>query len=318
MPTYGEMMIKKTIITLLLVSLMPTFAVEKVIYGRDNRVEVDEFADQRFVDAADSVAAVVWDKKITRDPLMPDVFNFKKVSLQFAYNVCKEERYSQQVPLGSCTAFLIAPDLVLTAGHCISSQEHCEENKFVFGHKKGVTTLRDSQVYSCKKVVERRLVNEKYEVKDYAVVQLDREVENRSPLSLRPSGTVKKNTPLVVIGHPLGLPMKIADNAKVTKPGYVRMFSSIRSLMKYRNYFLTNTDTYGGNSGSPVFNEDSGLVEGLLIQGADDFIETEEGCYISSFLDNNRKNREEKVLRILNIDNLKKHINDSYNRVINN
>jgi V8-like Glu-specific endopeptidase len=318
MATYGDKMLKKCILTLLLLGQFQAIANHKVIYGEDNRVEVEDFGDERFVEAAGSVASVVWNKKLHQDPLMPEVFNFKKVSLQFSYNICEKERFSQQVPLGNCTAFLVAPDLVLTAGHCIATKEQCKDNKFIFGHKLGVTSLDQSQVYSCKNIVERKLIDDKYEVKDFALIQLDREVTNRAPLSLRPSGIVKKNSPLVVIGHPLGLPMKISDDARVSRPSYVSLFSSLRSIMKFKNYFLTNTDTYGGNSGSPVFNEDTGLVEGLLIQGADDLRETSEGCYISNRLENARKNREEKVLRILNIDNLQKHISDSYKRALNN
>ena len=306
-------MIKFVFLSLLLVSIS-SMAEFKVIYGRDNRVEVEDFGDQRFVDAADSVATVVWNKKLIQDPLMPSVFNFKKVSLQFSYNICEQERFSQQVSLGSCTAFLVGPDLVLTAGHCISTQTQCDENKFVFGHMKGISTLDKSQVYSCKKIVERKLVNDKFNVKDFALIQLDRVVTNRPPLSLRPSGKVETNTKLVVIGHPIGLPMKIADSAIVSKKSIATFFTSLSGIMKFKNYFVTNADTYGGNSGSPVFNEDTGLIEGLLIQGADDFVETKDDCYVSKRLVDKRKNRDEKVLRILNVDNLKQHIRDSYSR----
>ena len=47
------------------------------------------------------------------------------------------------------------------------------------------------------------------------------------------------DTPLVVIGHPSGLPTKIADGA------WVRNNES-------EYYFVTNLDTFGGNSGSAV------------------------------------------------------------------
>jgi V8-like Glu-specific endopeptidase len=308
-------MIKFAFLSLVLLSTS-ALAQMKVIYGRDNRVEVEEYGDQRFVDAADSVASVVWNKKLFQDPLMPSVFNFKKVSLEFSYNICKQERFSQQVPLGNCTAFLVAPDLVLTAGHCISTQTQCNENKFVFGHMKGTSTLDQSQVYSCKKIVERKLINDKFNVKDFALIQLDRPVSNRSPLSLRPTGTVQKNTRLVVIGHPIGLPMKIADSAIVSKKSITSFLTSLSGILKYKNYFVTNADTYGGNSGSPVFNEDTGLIEGMLIQGADDFVETKDDCFVSKRLVDNRKNRDEKVLRILNVDNLKTHIRDSYSRSV--
>lgn len=308
-------MFKYALLSLLVLSTS-ILANHKVLYGRDNRVEVEDYGDQRFVDSADSVATVVWNKKLMQDPLMPSVYNFKKVSLEFSYNICKQERFSQQVPLGSCTAFLVGPDLVLTAGHCIGTQSQCDDNKFVFGHMKGISTLDQSQVYSCKKIIERKLINDKFNVKDFALIQLDRVVSNRAPLSLRPSGKVKKNTRLVVIGHPIGLPMKIADSAIVSKKSIASFFTSLSGVLKFKNYFVTNADTYGGNSGSPVFNEHTGLVEGMLIQGANDFVETKDECLVSKRLVDNRKNRDEKVLRILNVDNLKTHISDSYSRTI--
>ena len=33
---------------------------------------------------------------------------------------------------------------------------------------------------------------------------------------------------------------------------------------------MANLDTFMGNSGSPVFNKETGLVEGILIEGAED------------------------------------------------
>ena len=37
-------------------------------------------------------------------------------------------------------------------------------------------------------------------------------------------------------------------------------------------YFVANLDTYGGNSGSAVFNATSGKVEGILVRGENDYV----------------------------------------------
>ena len=37
-------------------------------------------------------------------------------------------------------------------------------------------------------------------------------------------------------------------------------------------YFVANLDTYGGNSGSPVINAGTGILEGILVRGETDFI----------------------------------------------
>jgi hypothetical protein len=56
---------------------------------------------------------------------------------------------------------------------------------------------------------------------------------------------------LHIIGHPKGLPLKIAGNAVVTKQFTDRTFRS-------------SLDNFKGNSGSPVFNSITHEVEGLL------------------------------------------------------
>ncbi len=47
--------------------------------------------------------------------------------------LCEGERFSGQ-PQGSyCTAFLIGENLAVTAGHCVKSQDDCDNMKLVFG-----------------------------------------------------------------------------------------------------------------------------------------------------------------------------------------
>jgi hypothetical protein len=45
-------------------------------------------------------------------------------------------------------------------------------------------------------------------------------------------------------------------------------------------FFVANLDTYGGNSGSPVFNSNTREVEGVLVRGETDFA-TQGGCQVS-------------------------------------
>ena len=37
-------------------------------------------------------------------------------------------------------------------------------------------------------------------------------------------------------------------------------------------YFVANLDTYGGNSGSAVFNAKTGVIEGILVRGENDYV----------------------------------------------
>jgi hypothetical protein len=86
-------------------------------------------------------------------------------------------------------------------------------------------------------------------------------------LKVRETGSININDPVLVIGHPSGLPTKVAGNA------YVRDNSN-------PYFFTANTDTYGGNSGSSVFNANTGLIEGVLVRGDNDYI-TQGSCNVS-------------------------------------
>ena len=123
---------------------------------------------------------------------------------------------------------------------------------------------------------------------DFALIQLDRKVTDRRVLEIRKKGKISKGEPLVVIGHPTGIPTKIADGANV------------RSLDG--TYFTANLDTYGGNSGSAVFNANTGVVEGILVRGATDYV-SRGGCQVTNVLGNNQ-GRGEDVTYITNIPEL--------------
>jgi len=94
-----------------------------------------------------------------------------------------------------------------------------------------------------------------------AIVKLDRPVVGRKPakVTTRSSSGDIKNTEVYIIGHPCGLPLKVARDPK-----------SVVSKV-YDVTFQARLDAFGGNSGSPVFNSSTHCVEGILVQGKVDF-----------------------------------------------
>ncbi len=111
-----------------------------------------------------------------------------------------------------------------------------------------------------------------------------------SLLKYRTEGSPKKGDNIVVIGHPSGLPTKIAGGANIR---------SVNSV-----YFQANLDTYGGNSGSAVFNADTGLLEGILVRGERDYVyDSAQGCKVSNVISNTGGSGED-VTRITNIKEL--------------
>ena len=165
--------------------------------------------------------------------------------------------YRDQPLLGYGSGFLVAQDVIATAGHCVEGfniSGICTFFDFEMRNHKIELTRQPSEVYYA---VEALKVVIDPDGTDYALVQLDRPVSGVMPLAII-AGDVTLGTPVYVIGHPVGLPKKVAFGAKVldNSPG---------------TYFLTNLDTFAGNSGSPVLTEDH-LVCGILVGGAPDFV----------------------------------------------
>jgi hypothetical protein len=229
-----------------------------VLYGADDRSERFEVSDPAALAVADATAMLLGGAWLTSYS-NGDVGIDSSFTLQDYLDVCPTEPYAQQPVPGECTAFLVADDLVATAGHCVSDAL-CSDTFFVFGyHYEGPNALRDvvsaDDVYVCEEVVTRATLG----TLDYGLVRLERPVVNRVPLDVRRTGTVSVGTPVLVASHPMGLPLKISRNATVQ--------SSTAN-----HYFETNVDVYNGSSGAPVVNAFTLRVEGLLARGNPDFL----------------------------------------------
>jgi V8-like Glu-specific endopeptidase len=272
----------KKVLMLLSVSVMSvsSFADPKIIYGDDNRVDVYASTNSAFVELAKSTAAMMT-KKDLKKKWFKDQYNANTASLQNKMQVCSEERFSQQPSAATCSGFLVGPKHIVTAGHCMTSMKDCNKRLWVFGYSmqnesQAKVQFTKNDVYKCKKIISQQL-NE-YNNDDYALIELDREVVGRTPLKFRRSGKPSVGDEIVVIGHPSGLPTKIADGAK------------IRTLNG--TSFQANLDTYGGNSGSAVFNVSTGEVEGILVRGARDYVVKNGRCRVSNRVTNESGNGE--------------------------
>ena len=133
--------------------------------------------------------------------------------------------------------------------------------------------MGQQDVYTCKKIITRFLGGEPGAVlpagqrlgPDYALIQLDRKVAGHKALAIDRGQNLKKGDKMMVIGHPVGLPLKISAGAAVRDASQ-------------QGYFVTDLDTFGGNSGSPVFNTATRLIAGILVRGDEDFQKTPAGC----------------------------------------
>ena len=283
--------LKKSIAaTLAVASIATSIASDKIIYGEDNRLDIFDVREAALLEVAASTAAMIPTWKVgyfQRQNVSSGILSM--LSLKGSMNVCSDERFAQQPAIANCSGFLVDEKTIVTAGHCINEIAGCSENYWVFDYNLSSPlndriSLKPENVYRCARVV--RSVLDEMTRNDYAVVELDRPVTGRRPLNFRKTGKVQLEAPLVVIGHPSGLPTKVAGGARV---------------MEYNNdiFFRTNLDTYGGNSGSAVFNAETLEVEGILVRGARDYVESSSGCLRSNVVSVDRAT--EAVTAITNV-----------------
>lgn len=260
---------KVFISTALLLSSLTSQAVDKVVYGEDNRLEQYEIMDQTKLDLQRSTLAMIPKTKLKKDK--NDNGTYKAIDSKIG--LCSDAKFNNQVDVSDCSGFLIEKNgrqYVVTAGHCATSKVDCYNNYWVFDYAKkspndDARTIDESNVYNCKKIVVQSLNHSNGT--DFALIELDRRVEDRAPLEYRESSDIMKGEEVFVIGHPSGLPSKVASGA------YVRDASDFWS-------FETNLDTFSGNSGSAVFNEKTGIVEGILVRGDQDYrYNSKKDCY---------------------------------------
>ncbi len=236
-----------------------------VVYGQDDRIERYQVSDAGVAAAADAVVAVLHRSYLTRRGNNYDIYT--GTTLRDDYGVCTSEPFWNQPDPASCSGVMVGEDLVATAGHCVSSSD-CSSTRFVFGFRMdSASSVRDTvpldDVYSCSSIVGRSTGTA-----DWAVVRVDRPIVGHEAVSIRRSGTVGSNAPLILMGHPVGLPLKIAGNANVQSNSSSSTFTS-------------NVDAYSGNSGSPVFHANTMQLEGILVRGNDDWDWTG-SCYVSN------------------------------------
>ncbi|MFT6069182.1 MAG: V8-like Glu-specific endopeptidase [Bacteriovoracaceae bacterium] len=278
-------------ISALFVSMTLSFSVmagDKVVYGDDDRLDLFEATNALHLDLAKSTAAMISHSKLTDNG---DGTTSVSGGALSSRGICKSAKFADQITAANCSGFLVGKDLLVTAGHCITSMSACKNSAWVFDF--AVETSDDdakavptSSVYKCVEIIERDLNRGTKD--DYALIRLERNVDDRDALTVRTSGKVADGTELVVIGHPTGLPSKIAAGAVVRNNNGPVFFNS-------------NLDTFGGNSGSAVFDSKTGTVEGILVRGETDYVyDSTRGCRVPKQC-TNEGCRGEDVTRITNI-----------------
>lgn len=267
-----------------------------VINDDDDRVDYYDISEVKgkILENAMSVVAIVEKSKInlkTSDFKDPKTLNERlKSSPRYGYPLCPKERFGGQISTSVCSGFVVRENQVITAGHCVSGSPtdkfYYKDLVVIRGFK---NEKRDQKSYELeifevvgfKKSFDQSL--------DWGILELKDPVPNFQSPEVRSQGRISNNQNIYILGHPTGLPLKLADNAVVK--------------WQRNDTFLTDLDAFQGNSGSPVFNSGDHKVEGILVSGKQDFAVRmqQNGKCLQSIVCRRAQCGKEKVLRITEV-----------------
>jgi V8-like Glu-specific endopeptidase len=244
------------------------WAANQAIYGEDNRVDVYQSSNELLKELSYSTAAMIPHENLVT---VADRVQIRGQLYKDMYRLCPEEKFRDQISAAYCSGTLIDKDIILTAGHCVSNSMDCPSNAWVFDFRaqsqiqKSVTVPSNS-VYQCKRVIYYQV--DLHSNIDFAIIKLDRPVTDRKAVNIRLGEKFNAKDKLALIGHPRGLPTKIAANGSLIENG--------------EGFIKTNLDAFSINSGSGVFNQTTGELEGILVSGLNDFDEDKQRNCIKS------------------------------------
>ncbi|MGZ3722215.1 MAG: trypsin-like serine peptidase [Bdellovibrionales bacterium] len=231
------------------------------IFGVDGRIRITENSPAFNLSQATAIA-VLSSNVSTTSP--------GKIKLETDHMdefLCHDEKFASDPSLSyACTGFLVAPDILITAGHCMvntgesrnEAGSYCEVFSWLFDFNSnddgnGLTEgLSSEKLYGCKEIIYA-IREEVAPYRDFAIVKLNREVKDRAPLKIS-LDAVSLSDRVTMIGYPLGTPAKLSQGARIllNTPA--------------EQSFITNLDAFEGNSGSPVFNAKNEVI-GILTGG---------------------------------------------------
>lgn len=221
-------------------------------FARENYgvFESDVFGGSKIDEIKKATVSIIKNDKLRSDKLF---------RLGEQYRFCVKENFEEQRLWSNCSGTLIAKNIILTAGHCVLSSADCKKLNFVFDYNSDNEIEKIQQdknrIFKCKRLLYTSKPVPGVQLKDYAVVELDRDVQNIKPIAYS-SDKLDQIEDIISVGHPLGLPKKI-----------VKGFVDSEDLQNTgAHFYKSHMSTHAGLSGAGVYNSNLNLI-GVLVRG---------------------------------------------------
>jgi V8-like Glu-specific endopeptidase len=240
--------------------MIMAFSAQASIFGLDVRKDFFEINDEKIKEMSKSFPALILKNKLKK--LENGDYKLIGETLEKSWKFCADDNFADQPMNANCSATLIGKNKVLTAAHCINENKGDTFNYnnylVVFDYKK-TSTIQTEYIIPAKNVFEiQKLTHHEFTwdtMLDLAILKLKRKTD-RPIIEVDLNFKVTEHEPLYVLGYPLGIPQKFADDGYITKIG-----------RESKNSFRHNLDTFSCNSGSGIISAISNKIVGVHVRG---------------------------------------------------
>lgn len=233
--------------------LLSLASVHAAIYGVDDRVNPDDLRYKDIFSMTEAMGLIISSKNLV-STAEPGKFNLLgKAPLG---PLCSSVPFQEESSGGTCSSFLVDEETMITANYCVQDIQ-CKELYIAFDFQKNFVTEKDSlisgtTVNHCKSIQRAVGIDGKL-----AVITLEQKMPGRRPLKINTARDLKVGTAVFLLSYPEGKSLKISGNAQVRE--------------QVGKMYRADLDAFRGSGGGPVINQNTGLVEGVLFSGEQDY-----------------------------------------------